>query len=276
MQPDLRELLSNRARPPLAYITTAEVTAYLDEIAADGLEQEIGFTGGEPFLEMIDILEATLSRSFRALVLTNAMRPLAKMRTGCCGCANHTAMSGYTRFCRPLRTNTPRKERGPRSWEPAIAGLTWLSENGQINVAGRTFWDEDEASLRAGYGRLFSKIGLAIDPQNPVDLVLFPEMDEMADVPEITTACWGILDVSPDAMMCASSRMVLKRRGTDKTIVVPCTLLPYDERFEMGETLAEAAADVALNHPHCAKFCVLGGGACGIPALAPFLPPRRS
>ena len=87
-------------------------------------------------------------------------------------------------------------------------------------------------------------------------------MDEMADVPEITTACWGILDVSPDAMMCASSRMVLKRRGTDKTIVVPCTLLPYDERFEMGETLAEAAADVALNHPHCAKFCVLGGGAC--------------
>jgi len=84
----------------------------------------------------------------------------------------------------------------------------------------------------------------------------------MADVPEITTACWGILNVSPDAMMCATSRMVVKRRGADRPVVMPCTLLPYDERFEMGETLAEAAADVPLNHPHCAKFCVLGGGAC--------------
>lgn len=251
----------------LAYITTAEVTAYLDEIAADGLgTEEIGFTGGEPFMnpEMIDILEATLSRSFRALVLTNAMRPLAKMQDGLLRLREsygdelviRVSVDHYDQIHHE-------KERGPRSWEPAIAGLTWLSENGfNINVAGRTFWDEDEASLRAGYGRLFSKIGLAIDPQNPVELVLFPEMDEMADVPEITTACWGILDVSPDAMMCASSRMVVKRRGTDKTIVVPCTLLPYDERFEMGETLAEAAADVALNHPHCAKFCVLGGGAC--------------
>jgi hypothetical protein len=63
-------------------------------------------------------------------------------------------------------------------------------------------------------------------------------------------------------MMCATSRMVVKRRGASSPVVMPCTLLPYDERFEMGETLAEAAVDVPLNHPHCAKFCVLGGGAC--------------
>ena len=46
---------------------------------------------------------------------------------------------------------------------------------------------------------------------------------------------------------------------------------PYDPAFEMGATLAEAArADggmfaagaVKLCHPHCAKFCVLGGGSC--------------
>ena len=30
----------------------------------------------------------------------------------------------------------------------------------------------------------------------------------------------------------------------------------------MGRTLAEAAVPVALNHPHCASFCVLGGAAC--------------
>ena len=53
--------------------------------------------------------------------------------------------------------------------------------------------------------------------------------------------------------------------------MLPCTLLPYDPAFEMGETLEEAArADggmfeagaVKLCHPHCAKFCVLGGGSC--------------
>ena len=32
--------------------------------------------------DMIDILEATLSRGFRALILTNAMRPMAKMQGG--------------------------------------------------------------------------------------------------------------------------------------------------------------------------------------------------
>lgn len=251
----------------LVYITAEEVTAYLDEIAADGLgTEEIGFTGGEPFMnpDMIAILDATLSRGFQALVLTNAMRPMAKMQDGLLELREKygdrlVLRVSIDHYDQALHE----KERGPRSWQPAIDGLTWLSENGfNINVAGRTFWDETEEELRVGYGAMFSGLGLTIDPQSPVDLVLFPEMDEMADVPEITTACWGILDVSPGAMMCATSRMVVKRRGADKPVVMPCTLLPYDERFEMGETLAEAAADVPLNHPHCAKFCVLGGGAC--------------
>ena len=251
----------------LSYISTAEVTAYLEEIADEELgTEEIGFTGGEPFMnpDMIEILDATLSRGFSALVLTNAMRPMTKVLEGLLRLRDaygdrlvlRVSIDHYDRLHHE-------RERGARSWAPAIAGLTWLSENGfAINVAGRTLWDEDEDSLRAGYEKLFMETGLAIDPQNPVDLVLFPEMNEMADVPEITAACWGILNVSPDAMMCASSRMVVKRRGADKPVIVPCTLLPYDERFEMGETLADASADVPLNHPHCAKFCVLGGGAC--------------
>jgi hypothetical protein len=87
-------------------------------------------------------------------------------------------------------------------------------------------------------------------------------MDERADVPEITTACWGLLGVSPDAMMCAQSRMVVRRKGEAEAKVLPCTLLPYDAQFELGASLAEAAGAVALNHPHCARFCVLGGGSC--------------
>jgi hypothetical protein len=87
-------------------------------------------------------------------------------------------------------------------------------------------------------------------------------MNETLDVPEITTACWDILDVRPDAMMCASSRMIVKRKGADRPVVTPCTLLPYDTQFELGHGLAEAAKSVKLNHPHCARFCVLGGGSC--------------
>jgi len=251
----------------LIYITTDEVTAYLDEIAAEGLgTEEIGYTGGEPFMnpDMIAILDSTLSRGFQALVLTNAMRPMVKVQAGLLDLREKYGDRLVLRVSIDHYDQAyHEKERGPRSWQPAIDGLQWLSENGfNINIAGRTFWDETEEDLRAGFGALFADLGLTIDPQNSVDLVLFPEMDEMADVPEITTACWGILDVSPDAMMCATSRMVVKRRGADKPVVMPCTLLPYDERFEMGETLADAATDVPLNHPHCAKFCVLGGGAC--------------
>ena len=101
-----------------------------------------------------------------------------------------------------------------------------------------------------------------IDAQDPIQLVLFPEMDETVDVPEITTQCWEILGISPDDIMCASSRMVVKRKGAQRPVVLSCTLLPYDPEFEMGETLAEASRNVKLNHPHCAKFCVLGGASC--------------
>jgi hypothetical protein len=87
-------------------------------------------------------------------------------------------------------------------------------------------------------------------------------MDSAADVPEITTHCWDILGVAPETMMCATSRMIVKHRGQDRASVVPCTLLPYDTAFELGHDLTQAAKTVQLNHPHCAKFCVLGGASC--------------
>jgi hypothetical protein len=132
-----------------------------------------------------------------------------------------------------------------------------------VHVAGRAaFGGADEASMRAGFARLFAAHGIGIDAADPVALMLFPEMDARSDVPEITTACWGILHKSPDSLMCASARMVVKRRGAAAPAVLACTLLPYDAQFELGATLAAAARPVALNHPHCAKFCVLGGAAC--------------
>ena len=121
----------------------------------------------------------------------------------------------------------------------------------------------DEAAARAGYAGFFAEHRLAIDAADPSACVIFPEMDLGVEVPEITTGCWDILGKSPDSVMCASSRMVVKRRGYPAAVLA-CTLIAYDEAFELGATLAEADRPVALNHPHCAKFCVLGGAACSV------------
>jgi hypothetical protein len=155
------------------------------------------------------------------------------------------------------------QERGRRSWAPALDGLIWLARNGfRLDVAGRRFTGETERSLRDGFAALFAANDISVDAHDPVRLVLFPEMEPGRDVPEITTACWGILDKSPGDVMCASARMVVKRRDAAAPVVLACTLLAYDQRFEMGTTLAEAAASVSLNHPFCASFCVLGGASC--------------
>ena len=104
--------------------------------------------------------------------------------------------------------------------------------------------------------------GLDIDAFDPARLVLFPEMALTVDVPEITVHCWDILGVKPESIMCASSRMVVKKKGAHTATVVPCSLLPYDREFEMGANLADSVKAVQLNHPNCAKFCVLGGASC--------------
>jgi hypothetical protein len=153
--------------------------------------------------------------------------------------------------------------RGPGTWRPMLEGLWWLAAEGfRVHVAGRTLWHEPEADVRAGYARLFAAEGISIDAYDPATLVLFPEMDLRSEVPEITTRCWSILDVHPTRMMCASSRMVLKRKGAQHPVVVPCTLLPYDPQFELGQTLTAAKTTVKLNHPFCAQFCVLGKASC--------------
>jgi len=155
------------------------------------------------------------------------------------------------------------EERGHASWKAAVRGLDWLVAHGfRVSVAGRSLWGEVESQARLGYENLFARRAWPIDARDPAALVIFPEMDERVDVPEITVDCWSILGVDPEEMMCATSRMIVKRRGSEAPVVLPCTLLPYDEQFELGETLAGATGSVHLNHPHCAKFCVLGGGSC--------------
>ncbi len=253
----------------LVYLTRDDVKPYLDELEEMSSGPiEIGFTGGEPFMapEIIDILEETLSRGHEALILTNAMAPLMRPRV-----RKGLEKLGETykdkiTFRVSLDHFTADKhdeERGKGGFDSTLRGMNWLSENGfKLAVAGRTLWHEAESEGRNGYADLFAEHGFVIDANDPMALVLFPEMENASDPPEITTACWSILSVNPADMMCASQRMVVKRKHADKPVVLPCTLLPYDRRFEMGDTLKQARDDVPLNHPYCATFCVLGGGSC--------------
>ena len=250
----------------LAYLSAAELAEYLEEIARDRLGTgTIGFTGGEPFMNpaLAAMLEDVLARGFTALVLTNGMQPLWNARRWLTALRRHgprlvlrVSLDHYTAAVHEA-------ERGRGTWAPTLRGLRWLAAAGfTLHVAGRRFTAEPEAALRAGYAALFAELGVPVDAHDPVRLVLFPEMDAAADVPEITEACWGTLGRSPRDVMCAGARMVVKRNGAPHPTVLACTLLPYDPRFDLGRSLREAAVPVALNHPHCAKFCVLGGGAC--------------
>src|SRR6516165_938924 len=251
----------------LVYLKQSEVAAYLDEIQQDGWDtEEIGFTGGEPFLnpEFISILEDCLARGFRVLVLTNAMRPMQRSKAKL---LDLNARLGEKLTVRvSLDHFTPERhedERGPGTFRPTLEGLIWLARSGfKVTVAGRSMWDDEENAERAGYRALFDEHRIPVDANDPAALVLFPEMDARADVPEISESCWQILGKSPDAVMCASSRMVVKRKGSQRPVVIACTLVPYDEQFELGHSLKDAARPVRLNHPNCAKFCVLGGASC--------------
>jgi pyruvate-formate lyase-activating enzyme len=252
----------------LAYLSRADVGRFLAE--AQSLQPrpvEIGFTGGEPFMnrDIVAMIDDSLAAGFRVLVLTNAMRPMQRMKTALLALRGRFPQ-GLTLRVSLDHYQPARHEqlRGARTWQPTIDGLLWLAAAGfELSAAGRTIWGETEAETRAGFRRLFGELGVRIDADDPARLVLFPEMRPNDDVPEITERCWSLLGKSPDSVMCASSRMVVKRKQAAQASVIACTLLPYDDAFELGTTLSEATSQpVALNHPFCARFCVLGGASC--------------
>jgi len=253
----------------LVYLTLTDILPYLDELEAAGETGiEIGFTGGEPFMapECLDMVRAALARGHRVLILTNAMQPMMRPRikAGLMELLEEYGPTLTLRVSLDHYTQTFHdEERGAGAFELTLRGLRWLAENGfSITLAGRSLWEESDVQARAGFGDLIKQLGLPVDPLDPTQLVIFPEMKANDDPPEITTACWGILGKDPAELMCASQRMVVKRKGQESSAVVACTLLPYLSDFELGSTLSDSRKDVALNHPFCASFCVLGGGSC--------------
>ena len=271
-------ILSSPKNDDLVYIQLNEVLPLFDEIKDLELgTKEIAFTGGEPFMnpDMVPMAEAALERGYSVLILTNAMAPMMRksVRAGLLGLQERFPDRLSLRISLDHYSEEFHdKERGQGSFAKSLTGLNWLNEHGfHFSIAGRSLWDECPDEVTSAFQALFDKNGWSLDASNPNDLMIFPEMDEKAEKPEITEKCWDILGLSPSDLMCSSSRMVVKRKGEETVKVLPCTLLPYRADFEMGPTLAHSLSidggmfdkgAVKLCHIHCSKFCVLGGGSC--------------
>ncbi len=252
----------------LEYLTETDVSKYLNELDQFYDVRQIGFTGGEPFMNpyFIEILEDTLSRGYEVLVLTNGMKPMQKLEKKLLNIKNNfdkklmlrVSLDHYSKSMHEL-------ERGNNTWEVTIRGLKWLSDNNfNFFIASRKISNESEHELRNSFKELINNRQLDIDPYDPKKLIFFSEMDKNKDTIEISENCWSVLNVDKNSLMCSSSRIIVKHRNDDSTSVQPCTLLSHIKDFKLGKSLKESSDHVYLNHKFCSQFCVLGGSKCNI------------
>ena len=248
----------------LVYLTFEEVKSFIDEALDKNLgTNEVGFTGGEPFMnkDIMKMIDYSLRKGLKVLVLSNAMKPMLN-RTKELIKLNHSNLT--------IRVSIDHYEkekheeiRGKNTYDVMLQGLKWLNENNfNYTLATRLLWNEKEEDLRKNFGTFIKNNNLRLDTNSPKELVTFAEMDEKIDTPEITTSCWDILNKDPNDIMCSWSRMVVRKKNSKNPSIIACTLLPYADEFDLGETLTNSLQKIYLNHKHCSKFCVLGGSSC--------------
>jgi len=247
---------SSPANDSLSYMRLEAVRELL-RVAPESVTG-IGLTGGEPFMnpDIIGILEVSLDAEKSVLVLTNAMRPLgrhvAALRNLIARYPEKISFRVSVDHYEPSRHDALR---GAGGFGATLAGLKVLAAAGaNISVAARTPWGETEAMMRGGFAKLFAAQGIALDARDPALLILFPEMDALSADQPVTAGALAAL-APGKAVMCASSRMAVLRRGATTVEITPCTLLP-------GRALAKLDDPVTLDHPHCGRFCVYGGASC--------------
>lgn len=248
----------------LVYITFEEVKLFIDEAIDKNLgTKEIGFTGGEPFMnkDVLKMIEYSLSKNFKVLVLSNAMKPMLNRKEDLLK-INHQDLTIRVSIDH-YQKEKHEEIRGKNTFNVMMEGLKWLNQNNfNYALATRLLWGEQEDQLRDNFNLFIDKYNLKLDAKSKEQLVTFAEMDEKVDTPEITTACWNLLGKNPDDVMCSSSRMVVKKKTSPKPSVIACTLLPYEDEFDLGQNLTDSLKKIYLNHKHCSKFCVLGGSSC--------------
>jgi hypothetical protein len=124
----------------LVYLSRAEVRGFLGEAAElRPPPAEIGFTGGEPFMnpDILGMIEEAVRAGFRVLVLTNAMKPMQRWKA--------PLLELGRRYGARLTLRVSLDHDVPEGHETLRGKGTW-----QPGLAGRMLWDESERALRAG------------------------------------------------------------------------------------------------------------------------------
>ena len=146
---------SSPSNDRLVYITAAEAAAYFDEIEAGGLgTREIGFTGGEPFMnpQLLAMVERRAAARLRGAGADqrHAADAAAQGQAGRCSTSASASARRLT-----IRVSLDHYTQGPargrararapgRARSPGSTG--WRSNGLQVAIAGRTCWHEGEAS----------------------------------------------------------------------------------------------------------------------------------
>ncbi|WP_416398580.1 radical SAM protein [Allohahella sp. A8] len=243
----------------------SDVQSYLDEALTLGVEQ-FSFTGGEPFVirDFVNILEYA-SRLRPCFVLTNGTAPLLQ-RTH--------QLAGLRESAHPIRfrisldyPDASRHDagRGKGSFEEALQGIRWLTENGfDVSIARQMEANENSAAVENKFRLLLQGAGI----RENVAFTAFPDFGTpgaQGSGPEITETCMNRYPTEADRahFMCAYSRMLVKRN--EQVGVVSCTLVDDDPEYDMGSSLA-ASLDtrVMLKHHRCMS-CYRDGASCSAP-----------
>ncbi len=252
----------------LAYLPLSEFTRLLDQAEQTSPTlREIGFTGGEPFMnpDIIAMLDMALTHGHRVLVLTNAMRPMQRHLPALATLhATHGARLRL-RVSFDHHTQTGHEAvRGAASWQPACDGMRALLDHDITPTIAARFdpTQAAETTLRAGFAAWFTAQSWPINAHDPAQLILFPELTTETSVAGVSAVAWEALAPRGADAMCRTARMVVQRKNAPRASIVACTLLPHTPRFDFGTSLAEALQPITLDHPHCARFCVFGASSC--------------
>jgi hypothetical protein len=162
----------------------------------------------------------------------------------------HDAIRGHTTFAQTVETV---RELGRIGFVPVIT-----AEHPLLH-------DHIPEDIRHSYAALFPDMKIEVNLiENMLEMghqLVRMASDGQQPTPEVfvTTKCFGILNKSPESLMCHFSRCIQKIDGALR--YYPCPIIYDDERFDLGRTLEESFRRVHIAHKNCYDYCMKGRGA---------------
>jgi MoaA/NifB/PqqE/SkfB family radical SAM enzyme len=271
---------SSPSNSRLQQITSTELRPHLEAAASFGV-QKIYFTGGEVFVNE-DVLQGRAERNeefLRSLSEALEIAPVEILTNGRRYIRNHFAVLRQLhgrfpgRLTLRITLESPVEAehdaiRGRTTFAQTVGTVRELGDMGFVPVitAERPLLHEQSPeAIRWSYAALF--------PDMKIEVNLIENMLEMghqlvtmaakgqrptAEV-FITTKCFGILNRTPESLMCHFSRSIQKIDGSLR--YYPCPVIYDDGRFDLGGTLEESFKRIYVAHKNCYDYCMKGGGA---------------